>query len=87
MHLAVLTRKTGVSAPSVLSFSGRTAFRAAPGIIGKPFFREELLLRHGENKLCSAVTACQLTILKHKKPPQIFYPMELGLSTTLIPNH
>jgi len=65
MHLAVLAGKTGVSTSSVLSFPGRTAFRAASGIIGKPFFREKLLLRYGENKLGSAITACQLTVLKH----------------------
>jgi len=58
-HLAALA-----TAP-VLVLTGRAAFRAAAGLIGKPFFCKEFLFRYGEHKLTATVTTGQITVLVH----------------------
>jgi hypothetical protein len=87
IHLALLAITAAeISAPSVLGFAGRAALGATTGVIGKSLFSKEFLLRCRKHKFHSTVTACQGTILKHKKPPQICYPLALGFDVVTLTN-
>jgi hypothetical protein len=57
MHFALLVIGVAAGTKIVLLFAGCSAIRAAAGLIGEPFFGEEVLFRCGKHEFGATVAA------------------------------